>query len=97
MGQMTDLKIAAWQKNAGIEPATGQYAEDLEELSQAAFRLLKIIEAERSGIRDGDGYWHGSDVMGGTLAEIVHLFERVNRRSAFEEAPPAAHDAEVSF
>jgi hypothetical protein len=61
MGQMTDARIAAWQAKAGIEPATGNRAKILSELSDACFEAIKIIELERSGIRDGDGYWHGGD------------------------------------
>ena len=34
------------------------------------FELIKIIELEISGIRDGDGYWHGSDVIGGLEADL---------------------------
>ena len=63
MGSMTDANIEAFQKATGITPATGARAELLEELSQAAFQLIKIIEMERSGIREGDGKWHGCDVV----------------------------------
>jgi hypothetical protein len=75
MGQITELSIKAWQDEAGIVPATGQYAEALEELSQAAFSLIKIIELERSGIRDGDGGWHGGDVLGGIAHDINVAFD----------------------
>lgn len=43
----------------GIEPATGERAKVLRDLSALCFDVIKIIELERSGIRDGDGYWHG--------------------------------------
>jgi hypothetical protein len=82
MGSRTDAEIAAWQKRAGIEPATGERAELLRRMSDAAFELIKIIELERSGIRDGDGGWHGSDVVGGTMRDLVGLIER------FLEAKP---------
>jgi hypothetical protein len=64
MGMMTEAVIAAWQKRAGIEPATGRRAELLDNMSRAAYELIRLSELERSGIRDGDGYWHGSDVWG---------------------------------
>jgi len=73
MGSYTEAKIEAWQKAAGIEPATGRKAELLRKLSDKAFELIKVIELECSGIRDGDGYWHGSDVMGGIMGDIVGL------------------------
>jgi hypothetical protein len=48
MGSWTEANIAAWQKEAGIEPATG---EDLRAvggfITQAAFELIKMIELER--------------------------------------------------
>jgi hypothetical protein len=76
MGSMTDATIAAWQKQAGIEPASGALSALLEEMSQATFEIIKIIELERSGIRDGDGYWHGGDVMGGLLDNLSRAHQR---------------------
>jgi hypothetical protein len=76
MGSMTDAQIAAWQKATGITPATGDRAKLLEAMSQAAFELIRTIELERSGIRDGDGWWHGSDVMGHAAGDIGELYER---------------------
>jgi predicted RNA-binding Zn ribbon-like protein len=58
MGMITDAQIAAWQKAAGIQPATGRCAELLREMSDAAFELIKVIELHRSGICHGDGSWH---------------------------------------
>jgi hypothetical protein len=77
MGSRTDADIAAWQQHTGITPATGEYEKALEELSRQAFEMIKIIELEKSGIRDGDGYWDGSDVIGGTLNHMTELFARV--------------------
>jgi hypothetical protein len=79
MGSMTDAEIAAWQRHAGITPASGEQAKLLEALSQAAFTLIKIIELERSGIRDGDGRWHGSDVMGHVVGDIGTLGVALDR------------------
>jgi len=39
-----------------IEPATGERLRALNEASALAFKLIKIIELEKSGIRDGDDY-----------------------------------------
>jgi hypothetical protein len=49
MGSWTDASIAAWQKQSGIEPATGEYGRALNGLSQAAYELIRIVELERSG------------------------------------------------
>jgi hypothetical protein len=73
MGLMTEATIVAWQKQAGIEEATGAKAELLKLMSDTAFHLIKVIELERSGIRDGDGYWHGSDAMRGIAEEMPVL------------------------
>jgi hypothetical protein len=83
MGVRTNATIAVWQEKSGIRPATGRYAEVLEDISQAAFELIKITELERSGIRDGDGYWHGSGVMQGALNDQINLLKRL--REANEE------------
>lgn len=79
MGLYTDAKIEAWQKASGITPASGRRAEILSAMSQAAFELIKIIELEKSGIRDGDGHWHGSDVVGGSLRKFGELHECLNQ------------------
>ena len=77
MGTLTDANIAAWQEQSGIKPATGKRAELLGKLSQAASETIKIIELELSGIRDGDGYWHGSDPMHAMIGELAVLCERL--------------------
>ncbi|MGA8649992.1 MAG: hypothetical protein WB677_05120 [Xanthobacteraceae bacterium] len=77
MGSRTDAQIECWQEEAGIKPAIGERAKILEALSQAAFDAIKIIELERSGIRDGDGYWHGSDVIGGMAGDLTRLCKRL--------------------
>lgn len=73
MGQMTDTKIEAWQKAAGIEPATGERLKGYEAAQKLAFDLIKVIELEKSGIRDGNGYWHGSDPLGSIAHELNML------------------------
>lgn len=79
MGTRTDVEIARWQEKAGIEPATGERAEILRKLSDAAFEAIKIIELERSGIRDGDGCWHGSDVIGHVTSDLIGLCNALMR------------------
>lgn len=48
MGSRTDANLAAFQKEAGIKPATGERAEILRRLQDAAFAAIKIIELEMS-------------------------------------------------
>jgi hypothetical protein len=83
MGSWTDARIAAWQEQSGIKPATGKRAGLLSKLSNAAFETIKLIELEMSGIRDGDGYWHGSDPMHGMLSELAGLCGAANNEIGF--------------
>jgi hypothetical protein len=99
MGSYTDAKIAKWQEQAGIRPARGELAKVLCELSDAAFELIKVIECERSGIRDGDGFWSGSDAMGGTADDVIELCLRLrDLRSEPRETPSSLKElADAAF
>ena len=66
MGQLTDARMKAWQQHAGLHPPVAARRELLDRMSECAFKLIRIIECELSGIRDGDGQWHGGDPVGGT-------------------------------
>lgn len=90
MGSHTDAGIEAFQEVSGIKPATGRRAEILKELADTAFELIKITELERSGIRDGDGYWHGSDVMSAVSGNVAALVEEYHRTYEAELAEPDA-------
>jgi hypothetical protein len=93
----TQAAIAAWQKATGIEPATGERAEILHRLSNACFEAIKIIELERSGIRDGDGCWHGSDVVGGITGDLIRLCQRLNADSTRRWPAPPPDEAGRPF
>jgi hypothetical protein len=60
-----------------IEPQIGTHAAALKEAADAARTFLKVIEGERTGVRDGDGSWHGlcpvEHVMDELAAKISHL------------------------
>jgi hypothetical protein len=79
MGVVTDQRIADWQQHAGIVPASGERANVLVALSKAAYEAIQIIELERSGIRDGDGYWHGSDVIGMMTSQLAGIMFRLKQ------------------
>jgi hypothetical protein len=79
MGSRTDAETRAWQEQSGLEPATGERREILSRLQEAAFQTIKILELEISGIRDGDCYWHGSDVVGGTTQDSYRLVQTPKR------------------
>jgi hypothetical protein len=78
MGSYTDANIKAFQKNTSIEPASAEYAAILNRMAQEAFALIRVIERELSGIRDGDGLWHGSDPVARTMDRLVEAWESVN-------------------
>jgi hypothetical protein len=90
MGTMTDLQIAEWQEKTGIKPATGERLEILTALSHAAYDAIKIIELEISGIRHGDGAWHGADVIGGMISRFAELGRRLDdyHTQALRKADP---------
>jgi hypothetical protein len=71
MGQVTTARIEDWQRRHGIEAAQGEPLQRLERISALAVDLVKAVELERSGIRGGDGYWHGSDPVTGIIEMLV--------------------------
>ncbi len=73
MGVYRDAAIAGFQEHAGLKPACGQRRELLERMQRVAFDLIRILELEISGIRDGDGYWGGSDPVSGTVEKLSTL------------------------
>jgi hypothetical protein len=48
----------------------------LQALHDAATELIKVIELEKSGPRDGDGTWHDGDPLGGNLEIIEETGKR---------------------
>jgi hypothetical protein len=79
MGMRTDMEIAGWQQASGIQPASGKRHEILEALQNACFEAIKILELEKSGIRDGAGFWIGSDVIGHVTQELAELCYRLRK------------------
>lgn len=84
MGIMTDREISAWQHEHGIEPATDKYLMSLERMSKFAYDLIRVIELEKSGIRDGDGAWHGSDVISGFCLDGKELLSAMELDSRIQ-------------
>ena len=46
------------------KPAFGAELRALEQLERLANDFVRVIVLEKSGERDGDGFWHGSDAFG---------------------------------
>ena len=87
MAVMRDANIAAWQQAHGIQPVAGPRGDFLEGLSRAAYDLIRVVELERSGIRDGDGSWSGSDPLDGTIREITAIGLKLFRTRSPEPEP----------
>ena len=81
MGSETDRKIAEFQANAGIEPATGKRCESLQAMSKLGYELIRLIELEQCGIRGGDGYWHGCDPLWHVVNDIHELYGELHKPS----------------
>jgi hypothetical protein len=77
MEMRTETEIDGRQRQSSIKPATGDYATTLDALSKACLEAIKILELEKAGIRDGDGFWHGSDVIGAMTRDLTALCRRL--------------------
>jgi hypothetical protein len=77
MGAETNAAVEV-QRHAVLKPATGDYDRILMRMSEAAFDLIKIIELERSGIRDGNGC--GGDVLWRISQEMIELMRAAKWR-----------------
>lgn len=93
MGRQTDARIRRWQQKAGLKPPLTEWRHHtLECMSALAFELIKVIERERSGIRDGDGRWHGSDPIGCIVRQLVEVEQEDLEASRAEHVPSSEPD-----
>jgi hypothetical protein len=69
MGMQRDAEVEEWQQKSGLRPSEEQRLF----YRYKAFALIKVIELERSGIRDGDGRWYGLDPISGIARELADL------------------------
>src|SRR5437763_1066080 len=63
MGMRTEMAIEAWRKKAGLNAPPPAICKLWNKLQDKAVETIKIAELEKSGIRDGAGYWIGSDAL----------------------------------
>src|SRR5262245_38641044 len=73
MSEKRRTRIEVFQRRAGITPASNARAEILTRMQQLAFELIRLVELERAGIRDGDGQWSGCDPIRGVVAELMRV------------------------
>ena len=61
----------------------------LNEMSQSARDLIEIIDLERTGVRDGNGYWVASDPLSGTVEKLGGAWRQYDQHqsaTSYEEA-----------
>jgi hypothetical protein len=66
--------IAEWQERAGLTSPSPEQRARIQEARKAIYRVLEILTLEESGIRDGDGTWHGSNAfhaVGDTFRQLA--------------------------
>jgi hypothetical protein len=71
--EFTAEELAAQEELPGIKPATGSSAALLSKMERIAADLFNVIGLEKSGVRDGDGYWHGADVLSHSCDQAFEL------------------------
>lgn len=82
----------AWQVVTGYQADLAQHEREraiwLARMAAVSADLSKVIELERSGTRDGDGTWHGSDVVGFTIMTVRETMDRMPSLPALPSTDP---------
>lgn len=68
------------QHNEDRIGGTPVHADPIAEMQHHCVELFGLLERERSGIRDGDGTWHGCDPIHGTIERLTRLADEVSGR-----------------
>ena len=66
-------------------------------MQQRAFELIRVVELERSGIRDGAGFWYGCDPVCEITYDLHGLYREYERTSATQPPMEIMADDEISF
>ena len=69
------VTIAVAQR-AAIQPVAQDHAELLAEMGLICQALVKIIEREKTGVRDGEGFWLGGDPILSHTQRLLGLVEQ---------------------
>ena len=77
MGASRNYQIEKFAEQTGIRRASGERLDVLRHLQKNAVELIKMVELEISGIRDGDGLWGGGDPLYGCVNSIRDRYERL--------------------
>ncbi len=99
MGMVTDWEIADFRARSGIAVPEPEIQALWCNLQDLAYEVIKVASLEVSGVRDGDGYWHGAEVIGATLLVLERAVRRLRRYYDYgptpQPAPTVDEDCEV--
>jgi len=77
MSVFADARIAAFREANGIDVPAGERLAAINKLQDICVTAIKLLELEKSGIRDGAGMWLGSDVVSAISRELIEHAEIV--------------------
>jgi len=63
-------------KPPGLQPVPQHHAELLNQMSQICSDLIKLMELERSGVRNGQGFWPVEDPILSQTKRLALLAEQ---------------------
>jgi hypothetical protein len=88
MGMQRDADTAEFQREARITLPNAEQQRLWRELQETCFQAIRIAELEVSGIRDGDSYWGGGDVLGGIWGDLRSVVDRLDNAYSWPEPSP---------
>lgn len=106
MGMITDAKIARFKERlargeVSYQPAQGAALIALNKAEAYAREFIRILPLEKSGERDGDGYWSGSNPIDGLPRAILEAYQEYERIMGWcesdEKMGSADSDRDSSF
>ena len=73
MGAYTNAMIDLAREAAGFELPTETQLALLQKMKRTSIELLEVLVLEEAGIRDGDGFYHGSDPIAALADQLKDL------------------------
>lgn len=70
---------------------------ELSALIDAANELAEVAKLEQSGVRDGNGYWIGSDAFGNFAQKVVDHIAKIEKVRQGQEQASAALDISLAM
>jgi len=73
MGQQADARLAEFRKRNGIVLPSAAEVEWIQRVRTFCQETPVFLILEESGIRDGDGFWHGTSAIAQVIGELERL------------------------